>query len=393
MSPSWIIVGGGIHGVHLAARLIGEGGCRAEEIQILDPADALLERWRACTAATGMTHLRSPSVHHLDLEAWSLQRFAGKRRNRSPGLFAAPYERPALDLFDAHCDRVIETYGLDALHVRGRAAACQVDCESVTVATDDGQVLEAGQVVFAVGVGDQPQWPDWVPSDDSRVEHIFARDFSFPAPEPAQRIAVVGGGISAAQVGLRLAGAGHSVHLISRHPVREHQFDSDPGWLGPKFMDRFAREPSFAKRRTTITEARHRGSVPPDVRHSLRCAVEAGRIAWHEADVRDLVHEQGLRRLVLSTGREVEVAHVLLATGFASGRPGGTLVDDLIESAALPCAQCGYPIVDKALRWHPRVFVSGALAELELGPSARNIAGARRAGDRIVPAARSVAAR
>ncbi|MCH2107642.1 MAG: hypothetical protein MK291_13495, partial [Planctomycetes bacterium] len=44
-------------------------------------------------------------------------------------------------------------------------------------------------------------------------------------------------------------------------------------------------------------------------------------------------------------------------------------------------------------RWHPRVFVSGALAELELGPTARNIAGARRSADRIVWAARAEAAR
>jgi hypothetical protein len=46
-------------------------------------------------------------------------------------------------------------------------------------------------------------------------------------------------------------------------------------------------------------------------------------------------------------------------------------------------------IVDPNLRWHPRVFVSGPLAELELGPVSRNIAGARRAGDRIVNAIRS----
>jgi len=52
--------------------------------------------------------------------------------------------------------------------------------------------------------------------------------------------------------------------------------------------------------------------------------------------------------------------------------------------ASLPCASCGYPIVDTALRWHPHVHVSGPLAELELGPASRNIAGARMAADRLV---------
>jgi len=55
-----------------------------------------------------------------------------------------------------------------------------------------------------------------------------------------------------------------------------------------------------------------------------------------------------------------------------------------------PMEFCGYPIVDRDLRWgHPRIFVSGALAELELGPSARNIAGARLAAERIVQASRT----
>ena len=65
------------------------------------------------------------------------------------------------------------------------------------------------------------------------------------------------------------------------------------------------------------------------------------------------------------------------------------MIDKLIESGSLPCAECGYPIVDTELRWHPRIYVSGPLAELELGPVSRNIAGARRAGDRIIDSVRS----
>ena len=89
-------------------------------------------------------------------------------------------------------------------------------------------------------------------------------------------------------------------------------------------------------------------------------------------------------RINLADGVCVTVHHVLLATGFATARPGGELVDRLINSESLLCAKCGYPIVDQTLSWHPRVFVSGPLAELELGPTSRNIHGARRAGDRIV---------
>ena len=60
------------------------------------------------------------------------------------------------------------------------------------------------------------------------------------------------------------------------------------------------------------------------------------------------------------------------------------MLDRFIQSASLPCASCGYPIVDEWLRWKAGIYVSGPLAELELGPASRNIAGARRAGDRLV---------
>ena len=83
--------------------------------------------------------------------------------------------------------------------------------------------------------------------------------------------------------------------------------------------------------------------------------------------------------------QSLKVDGLLLATGFASHRPGGSLVDTLANQHALPCSTCGYPIVDTHLRWHPRVFVTGALAELEIGPVARNIVGARRAAERIIP--------
>ncbi|MGB0681019.1 MAG: hypothetical protein ACPGUV_15320, partial [Polyangiales bacterium] len=181
--------------------------------------------------------------------------------------------------------------------------------------------------------------------------------------------------------------AGCRTHLITRHPLRAHQFDSDPGWLGPRYMQGFESERELDQRRDIITAARHRGSVPPSVLRAVKQAIEAGRITWHLAEVQEVVPTPQGRRLQLSSAEDVEVAHIVLATGFAGQRPGGDMIDALIESAALPCAACGYPIVDAALRWHPRIHVTGPLAELELGPAARNIAGARRAAERIVAAA------
>ena len=75
MKTEWLVIGGGIHGVHLAARLIAEAHVNPKQLRIVDPGQRLLQRWRTCTETTGMRHLRSPAVHHLDVEPWSLPHF------------------------------------------------------------------------------------------------------------------------------------------------------------------------------------------------------------------------------------------------------------------------------------------------------------------------------
>ena len=387
----WLIIGGGIHGVHIAARLLGESGVAPERLRIVDPGDRLLAHWRSCTATTGMTHLRSPGVHHLDLDPFSLLHFAGKRKKRKrrkTRLLAPPYDRPALALFNAHCDRVVETFGLANLHIQDRATKCSVDRAGVGVQLASGREIAAQHLVLAIGASEQPEWPDWAPRSHARVHHVFEPGFD-GWPSSSETVVVIGGGISAVQVALRLVAEGHRVHLVSRHALRQHQFDSDPGWLGPKCMERFLRERDFDRRRILIAEARHKGSVPPDVRRALRRSIAGDQLLWHEGEVEGFDARRDVLALRLATHSGLEAERVLLATGFASTRPGGSMVDALIASASLPCARCGYPIVDSALRWHPRIHVSGPLAELELGPASRNIAGARLAGDRLVEAARA----
>ncbi|MEM7583691.1 MAG: NAD(P)-binding domain-containing protein, partial [Acidobacteriota bacterium] len=321
------------------------------------------------------------------LKPWSLERFAGRRKSRGRELFASPFYRPALTLFNEHCDQVVQTFGLDKLHIQDRATRCSVDCNGVFVQLSSGSEIAAQNLVLAIGAGDQPDWPDWAPRSHPRVHHVFEPGFD-DWPPSSETVVVIGGGISAGQVALRLVEEGHQPHLVSRHALRQHQFDSDSGWLGPKFMTSFKREPDFNRRRDLITEARHKGSVPPDVRRALNRAIDRSQLLWHEAGVEKLDTRSDSLVLALTNHEELAVDRVLLATGFASLRPGGSLVDELVSSASLPCARCGYPIVDSALRWHPRIHVSGPLAELELGPVSRNIAGARRAGDRLVDAAK-----
>lgn len=385
MDLDWLIIGGGIHGVHLAVRLLGEAQCPADELRILDPEPHLLARWRRFSATTGMTHLRSTVVHHLDLDPYSLLQYAEERADLATTmpLFVPPYDRPSLALFDAHCDRVIERYGLADLHVQDHAVRCVPDADGVTVTLASGATVRSRHVILALGASNQPAWPEWASPSDPYVHHIFDPTFD-GWPQATESVVVVGGGISAAQAALRLAEEGHEVRMLTPHALREHDFDSDPGWMGPKFMAGFSRERDFTKRRRLITEARHKGSLAPDVHTALTRAIDQGDVAVRVDEVVGLRRVAGRCALRLGSGEDLAADRVLLATGFTAARPGGAMIEGLVRTEGLRCAACGYPVIDEALRWHPRVRVTGPLAELELGPAARNITGARRAGDRVL---------
>lgn len=385
MSLEWLIIGGGIHGVHLGARLIGEAGVPQDRIAIVDPADRLLSRWRSNTQVTGMRYLRSPAVHNLDLDPMSLHLYAGNQRHRRRGDFREPYARPALALFNAHCDEVVSEFGLAHIHLRDRAVSCIPGKRSVFVRLAAGGWLETHNLIFAMGMSEQPLWPDWAPQEHAQVHHIFAPGFNGWPEAPGERVTVIGGGISAAQVALRLLDEGHRVRLVTRHEFRERQFDSDPGWLGPRLRAEFDRQRKPSRRREIISEARHRGSMPADVSRPLKRAIQEDQITWDRESVDDIVASNDTLYVRFSNRLVVEADRVLLATGYSPQRPGGAMLDSLVESASLPVAKCGYPIVDASLRWHPNIYVTGPLAELEIGPVSRNIAGARAAGDRIMP--------
>ena len=389
----WVIIGGGIHGSRLAVRLLAEGRVAPDAVRIVDPAPALLDGWRRCTTNTGMRHLRSPAVHHLGVSPWSLIHFAKGWHHGETPRFAPPYQRPAVELFADHSADVLARHGVPDLHVRDRAVEVSLSCRGATVRLERGAPLRTRRVLLAMGAGGRPRWPDWARRlrERHRIQHVFDPGFELDPEDWPERVVVVGGGISAAQVALRLAAAGRRVDLVSRHALRRHQFDSDPGWIGPKYMRRFDRTRDPAARRRMITDARHAGSMPADVHKALLAASRSDPgIRLHQGEP-TVAPGPGL--VLEVAGARIPTDGVLLATGFEPTRPGGALVDRLVETHRLPCAACGYPLVDRHLRWHPRVFVTGPLAELELGPVARNIIGARRAAERIVPASSTPPAR
>ena len=280
----WLIVGGGIHGVTIAARLLSQGIVTdAEKIYIVDPHPKLLHSWKARTAATGMGHLRSSVGYHLDLPVDSLKRFGLKNTNGAPP-FANDFKRPTLNIFNEHCDNVVEKYNLGSRHRKGTVTAIEPSHDEVCVSVSSEistnariTTYIASKLVLALG-NDSPAYPDWVSQDDidaQTVQHLFDLENQLETTTTHKTdVAIIGAGISAAHKALELIERPEQtpVHIISRHPVREAKFDTHQDYMVdgaaarrsaakggegvPKLQRRFVETSSLEDRRRIIIRER-----------------------------------------------------------------------------------------------------------------------------------------
>ena len=331
-----------------------------------------------------MQYLRSPSVHHIDVHPFSLQQFG--KISEDQNQFYGKYKRPTLLMFNDHSDKVTSEANRKKSWHRGLVENVVKINDFWEVITEIGEIIRSKNVVIAISVNDQLLIPNWVEKlashNPKRVHHIF--DDKLPElTEIKAPIAIIGGGITAAHLAIKMSREyPGEVTLIKRHPFRIHDFDSDPGWLGSKRQRPYRKVRDYDIRREKIKEARLKGSVPRDVLHKVK-RVEAEQ-KLHIVDGEVNSYEMKPDYLTLNVNSiSLKVRNVVLATGFLPTRPG-KWIERLIEEENLSCAHCGYPIVDKNLQWCPHLYVMGPLAELEMGPIARNISGARQAAERIV---------
>lgn len=421
----WLIIGGGPHGVHLANCLL-DRGLPADKLEILDPNDAPLAQWKHNTDNTGMTHLRSPKVHNIGVKPLSLEQHAQteafilakyKQTNGSPSIeedYIRPYARPSLRLFMHHADSIIHEMYLEKIWKKGRASSINTLGNDYRVQTKSGESLTAKNVVLALGMSEQLYFPEWAKQlindeSEAKLHHIFSSEFKRKHVDESHDVIIVGAGISSAQLALSLleANPNRRITIISRHSLRKEDFDSDPGWLGPKYLTDYHREKDYGKRRAMIQSARKPGSLSAEVMLSLQTAIKHKKIIFKLADIEGALFKAHSQKVQLQlrpyeldeveyqktgeiisklsdTMQPLEVDVVVLGTGFESRRPGGALIDNAIEAMNLPIANDGFPIVDEHLKWREGFFVMGALAELEVGPVARNISGAQMAAERIM---------
>ncbi|MEO1021881.1 MAG: FAD/NAD(P)-binding protein [Bacteroidota bacterium] len=378
-----LIVGGGIQGMYLFHLIKQKRGDL--NIKIADPHSAPLHNWKHCSENSGMKFLRSPGVHHLDIEPLALQMFC-KYHSSPVKPFTEPNNRPSLFHFNSHSEDVIGQYNISEHWIQAQIDDIELSDRGVQVHLENERIW-AKHVLLAIGSGEQLNVPEWATALTAQafpVHHIYSSGFSINDFKPGFHTIVIGNGMGAVQAFVKLAEThAGKITLLTPHELAVEQYDIEPGWMGPRYLNKFRQAEGFEERRSMINSARKRGTITPDVNWELKQILNkehashvVGRVTATELFGSDSIC------LNLSDDSSLLCDQVLLGTGF-NPVVQSELMQKLSSKPELRCAGCGYPIVDPFLRWHPNLIVTGELAELELGPAAKNIIGARHAGERI----------
>ncbi len=388
------IIGGGIHGISIAIRLLRTMPTVAKHIAIVDRNPQPLTEWRHKTERQGMTFLRSPAVHHLTPDPLGIVEYA-ERHNRTNEL-APPYSQPSTALFWDFCNNTLAELTKYPIYFQFEVAKLRWDKGTgkypFRLISADNEGFRSSCVILAIGAEDcayvPPEFSEWQCQYPDRVVH--ASQFSVNCERRQKdcgKIVVVGGGLTAGTLARSLSEQGHHVVLIARKQLKTEQFDFPPIWLGPKALAEFATETDFQKRYQITQENRGEGSITPDVMETLENSQNVD--VYPDTYISNIISAQGdnlAHDLQVETTRGViaNVSRIILATGYKFNLRRYRFLRELIRQHPIPIV-CGLPKLDSNLQFHPieNLFGSGTVAQLQIGPASGNIAGANLAYERF----------
>lgn len=392
------VIGAGIHGVHLLTSIVEASIVPEHEILLVDPHEKPLAVWERRVRNCTMQYLRSPASHGLDPDFRALRRTMNDAGDAIP-----PYHRPSSALFARHAQARIRSYAREVACLRGEVRSVNTDADErfrLHIQSDYSQpAREHTCIARAVILCPGPP-PPYIPplfaplhGTVQSLHHVYDLHFDPEEVQAGEEVLVVGGGIGALHLAPSLVARGAVVSLWTRDRLSVHQFDSDPCFIGPRCGTLYDEIRDEKLKLTLLNRARRRGSVPPDLYRKFRDDTVRGRYRYAHGEV-DSIERSGDRYYVTghrkgadcSRRLRQEFDRVVLCTGFADQLPAANLVDEIIRNTAAQKGAGGFPRVEEDLAWIPGLFVSGGLADLILGPPARNIVGAHLARRRIIPA-------
>ena len=388
------IVGGGVHGVSIAIRLLRELPTAARRLAIVDWHPQPLTQWRRKTERQGMTFLRSPAVHHISPDALGIVEYA-EHHDRTDEL-APPYSQPSTQLFWDFCNNTLAELERYRVYHQFKVAKLRWDKGAgqfpFRLISENREGFRSRCVILAIGVDDCAYVPaefvQWQRQYPNRILH--ASEFNIDcqgSQSNEESFVIVGGGLTAGTLAKSLSERGHNIALIARKQLKTEQFDFPPVWLGPKALAEFASDTDYQRRYEIIQQNRGEGSITPDVMEALMAASNIK--IYPETRIQNIVSAgeenlgEGLK-VKTNRGDIMNVSRVILATGYQFNLRRYAFLRELIAQYQIPLV-CGLPRLDTDLQLYPvqNLFGTGTIAQLQIGPASGNIAGASLAYERL----------
>jgi pyruvate/2-oxoglutarate dehydrogenase complex dihydrolipoamide dehydrogenase (E3) component len=331
--------------------------------------------------------LRSPYQHHPGAEGyrdcelldfarlhWSLLTTVERREIRMAQ--AGHRSVVPVDVFEAYCGHVAATHEVDIRTWQAEVHELIPGAEAVRVRAE-GFELTAGHVVLCLGEERREAPAGW----GDRAGFTY---WDEPVPAAAERVVIVGAGLTAAHLIANALRGGRRVTWVFREAAERYQCsDVNAAFFRAEGRAQFDGVPWDD--RLKLMGLHRRASVMFEFRPLLQRAEADGQLTVHRGRaVTKITSRPGDPVSVrLDDGGQVAGDHVVLALGTTPFAGRQLLPPDVIET------KDGWPELDSstlAYRRAPRVFAVGATAAMVLGPAARNIDGHRVAVARVAAA-------
>lgn len=215
----------------------------------------------------------------------SLRLFSPARYSELPGRpFGGDRDRyPTRDEVVAYLAAYADESGAD-IRYGHRAQAVAADGGELIVTADDTE-LAAPRLIAATGSFGKPHRPDLPGLDGFTGQALHAADYRSPADIAGRRVVVIGGGNSAVQIAVELAGTA-SVTLATRSPLRwflQRPLGRDlHWWLTRTGLDTAPVGRWLDRSQPVLDDGRYRAAIrngAPDHR-PLFDRVEGGEVVW-----------------------------------------------------------------------------------------------------------------
>jgi choline dehydrogenase-like flavoprotein len=379
-----VIVGSGPAGLATAAALWHRG---ARDVVLLDRSGRPCSRFFDRIDLLDQRVLRSPYEHHPGVEGyrdcelldfarlhWSLLTAVERREIRMAQ--AGHRSVVPVDVFEAYCGHVAATHQVYARTWRTDVRELTPAAEAVRVRAEDFE-LTARYVVLCTGEERRDAPAAWGAGEGCTY-------WDEPMPDAAERVIIVGAGLTAAHLIACALRGGRRVAWVLRAAAERYQCsDVNAAFFraeGRAQFDGF----SWDDRLSSMSMHR-RASVMFEFRPLLQRSEASGQLTVHRGRAIAQITSRpgGPVAVRLAGGEVIQGDHVVLALG-TTPSVGYDLLPRHIAGI-----RDGWPDLESrtlAYRRAPRVFAVGAAAGMILGPAARNIDGHRVATARVAAA-------